>query len=104
MTRRPTTVVMMRQVLKARRMSRIVRAALAASMFLLSAGPVLGQRLPAGVVPLHYALQFTPNLQAETFRGRAAIDVTVSSATSAVTFHAAGSSSRGHRSKQTDLE
>jgi len=54
----------------------------------LSTG-ALAQRLPATVVPTHYALWFAPDLQNATFRGRETIDVTVSNPTTTITLNAA---------------
>ena len=49
----------------------------------------IAQRLPATVMPTHYALWFAPDLQNATFRGRETIDIDVQSPTSAVTLNAA---------------
>ncbi len=46
-------------------------------------------RLPATVVPSHYALWFAPDLARATFRGRTTIDVTVREASTRVVLHAA---------------
>ncbi len=46
-------------------------SALAVAFLLLAASPTAAQRLSGTVVPEHYALWFAPNLQEETFRGRA---------------------------------
>jgi len=54
----------------------------------LSTG-ALAQRLPATVVPTHYALWFAPDLQDATFRGRETIDVTVPNPTTTITLNAA---------------
>src|SRR5438093_1398900 len=61
----------------------------ALAMVAVSTGPGLAQRLPATVVPTHYALWFAPDLQNATFRGRETIDLDVQSPTSAVTLNAA---------------
>ena len=37
----------------------------------------IAQRLPATVMPTHYALWFAPDLQNATFRGRETIDIDV---------------------------
>src|SRR5262245_4377112 len=54
----------------------------------LSTGAI-AQRLPATVVPTHYALWFAPDLQAATFRGRETIDVNVPNPTTTITLNAA---------------
>src|SRR5258705_1133292 len=54
----------------------------------LSTG-ALAQRLPATVVPTHYALWFAPDLQNATFRGRETIDITVANPTTTITLNAA---------------
>ena len=54
----------------------------------LSAG-AFAQRLPATVVPTHYALWFAPDLQNATFRGRETIDVNVPNPTTTITLNAA---------------
>ncbi|PYX96689.1 MAG: hypothetical protein DMG63_16490, partial [Acidobacteria bacterium] len=61
----------------------IMFVALAASLSLQ------GQRLPAGVVPEHYALTFTPNLKDATFSGEETIDVRVLKPTAIITLNAA---------------
>ena len=61
----------------------------ALAMVAVSTGAGLAQRLPATVVPTHYALWFAPDLQNATFRGRETIDLDVQSPTSAVTLNAA---------------
>jgi len=53
------------------------------------ASPALAQRLSGTVVPDHYTLAFDPDLDAETFRGRATIEVTVTEPTTSITLHAA---------------
>ncbi len=47
------------------------------------------QRLPQGVVPQHYDLTFTPNLEKATFTAEETIDVELLKRTSAVTLNAA---------------
>jgi aminopeptidase N len=64
---------------------RVVLALLAAVI----AAPAAAQRLPGGVTPEHYTLWFAPDLERETFRGRAEIRVRLDAAASAVTLHAA---------------
>src|SRR5436305_5512627 len=61
----------------------IMFVALAASLSLQ------GQRLPAGVVPEHYALTFTPNLKDATFSGEETIDVRVLKPTTIITLNSA---------------
>jgi aminopeptidase N len=51
--------------------------------------PAAAQRLPGGVTPEHYTLWFAPDLERETFRGRAEIRVRLDAPASAVTLHAA---------------
>ena len=64
--------------------------ALASLVIVLLIGmPVAAQRLADTVVPEHYSLWFAPDLEKETFRGRASIDVVLAEASSTVTFHAA---------------
>src|SRR5437660_2047690 len=48
-----------------------------------------GQRLPAGVVPEHYQLTFTPNLKDATFSGDETIDVRVLKPTTIITLNSA---------------
>jgi aminopeptidase N len=67
-------------------MLRCVRVAL---VFLLFAAPAAAQRLPGTVLPEHYTLSFTPDLEKETFRGRESIRVTLTEPTTSVTLHAA---------------
>jgi aminopeptidase N len=55
----------------------------------VAAGPALAQRLPATVTPEHYTLWFAPDLEEETFRGKATIDVRVAQSTREITLHAA---------------
>ncbi|HEY6304930.1 MAG TPA: M1 family metallopeptidase [Candidatus Angelobacter sp.] len=47
------------------------------------------QRLPDGIVPLHYDLTFTPNLETATFTGQETIDVQVVKAGPTITLNAA---------------
>src|SRR5260370_2421201 len=46
------------------------------------------QRLPQGIVPDHYDLAFTPDLQKATFAGEESIDVKVQARTASVTLNA----------------
>ncbi len=64
---------------------RVVLALLAAAI----AVPAAAQRLPGGVTPEHYTLWFAPDLERETFRGRAEIRVRLDAPASAITLHAA---------------
>ena len=56
---------------------------------LILAGAASAHRLPATVTPDHYSLWFAPDLNTETFRGRATINVTVAAPTSTITLNAA---------------
>ena len=47
------------------------------------------QRLPAGVVPMHYGLTLAPDLKASTFTGDETLDVSIQQSTSAITLNAA---------------
>ena len=47
------------------------------------------QRLPAGVVPVHYGLTLAPDLKAATFTGDETLDVSIQQSTSAITLNAA---------------
>ena len=47
------------------------------------------QRLPSAVAPVHYALTFTPDLNAATFTGAETIDVTVKEPVKTITLNAA---------------
>ncbi len=69
-------------------MVRVTRI-LALVFILFLASPVSAQRLPGNVVPEHYTLSFTPDLEKETFRGRESIDVVLTERSSAITLHAA---------------
>ena len=51
--------------------------------------PAAAQRLPGTVLPEHYTLAFSPDLEKETFRGRESIQVTITEPTKAITLHAA---------------
>jgi len=66
-----------------------MRRALILLFALLTAVPAAGQRLPESVRPQHYSLWFAPNLDAETFRGRAIIRVVLESPANAITLNAA---------------
>ncbi len=47
------------------------------------------QRLPAGVVPVHYGLTLAPDLKAATFTGDETLDVAIQQPTNAITLNAA---------------
>src|SRR5260221_11364598 len=72
------------------------------SMALLgSADFSAAERLPAGVAPQHYVLQFAPDLARETFTGTARIEVEVAAPTSTIVLNALGLDLRGVRVTQT---
>jgi aminopeptidase N len=56
---------------------------------LLIATPLFAQRLPADIVPEHYDIAVTPNLQAATFSGTERIAVTLKQATATIVLNAA---------------
>lgn len=56
---------------------------------LLFASTALGQRLPAGAIPEHYQLTFTPDFNTNTFTGDEIIDVKLTKPASAITLNAA---------------
>ncbi len=56
---------------------------------LLAASAAFAQRLPTTVTPEHYSLWFAPDLEKETFRGRATITVNIAAPTSTITLNAA---------------
>ena len=58
-------------------------------LFIIVPAFAAAQRLPEGVVPQHYDLTFTPDLQKATFTGEAIIQVQVVRPASAVTLNAA---------------
>jgi Peptidase family M1 domain/Peptidase M1 N-terminal domain len=60
-----------------------------ASLALLTALSLKAQRLPDSVVPEHYALTLTPDLNAATFSGVETIDVAIKAPTNTVTLNAA---------------
>ncbi len=68
------------------------QAALAAAslavLALSSAQPARAQRLPTTVVPTHYTLALTPNLNDATFSGIESIDVNIAQPTQAITLNA----------------
>ncbi len=57
-------------------------------VMLCVAVPVLAQRLPTDVHPLHYALHLTPDLKAAKFAGSETIDVTLDTPKTAITLNA----------------
>ena len=60
-------------------------------LFILALIPVLAtaQRLPGGVVPEHYNLSFTPNLQSATFSGEETIDLQLVKPSAEITLNSA---------------
>jgi aminopeptidase N len=70
-------------------MVRVIRTLLLTTAILLAVPPIGAQRLAGGVVPEHYSLWFAPDLDKETFRGRASIDVVLTEPASSITLHAA---------------
>jgi aminopeptidase N/puromycin-sensitive aminopeptidase len=50
--------------------------------------PAAAQRLSGNVVPSHYSLEFTPDLQAATYTGSEVIDINIKEPTSAITLNA----------------
>jgi aminopeptidase N len=68
-------------------MVRVTRILVA--VLFLTVIPGNAQRLAGGVVPEHYSLWFAPDLEKETFRGRASIDVVLTEPASSITLHAA---------------
>jgi aminopeptidase N len=66
-------------------LSKQILLALAAALLTLSAS---AQRLPTNVKPDHYALAIAPDIAAATFSGTETIDVTLASASNAVTLNA----------------
>src|SRR5262245_51703032 len=61
----------------------------AMTIVLLMATAAAAQRLPGNVLPKHYSLWFAPDLEKETFRGRATIEVTLTEPTTSIALHAA---------------
>ena len=55
----------------------------------VSATTLWAQRLPGGVIPVHYDLTVSPNLSAATFAGEETIRVRLSRASSTIVLHAA---------------
>ena len=69
---------------------RFPRIASYAAMCAALAMPAMAQRLPAGIVPSHYTLTFTPDLASATFAGDEDIVVRVTGATSTIVLNALG--------------
>ncbi len=67
----------------------MAKAALLLAMLLTVPTAAAAQRLGDAVVPEHYSLWFAPDLEKETFRGRAAIRATVTEPATSITLHAA---------------
>jgi aminopeptidase N/puromycin-sensitive aminopeptidase len=65
------------------------RTLLALSLVFVFCGGARAQRLPGGVLPEHYSLTITPDLQKATFAGSETIDVVLDRATNAITLNAA---------------
>ncbi len=65
-----------------------MRTVAAALMFLLPLSSAVAQRLPGTVVPEHYQLTFTPDLEQKTFAGEEVIQVLLLEPTKAITLHA----------------
>jgi len=66
-----------------------MRTALMLLVGCLASVAVEAQRLPTTATPEHYTLWFAPNLESETFRGREAIEVVLSTPSRTITMHAA---------------
>jgi len=65
-------------------------ATLTLSLLALNSAPgLLAQRLPSSVLPEHYALTLSPDLQTATFSGVESIDVQIAQPTSTITLNAA---------------
>jgi aminopeptidase N len=65
-----------------------MRTAVRLLLLLLAAIPVFPQRLPRGVLPVHYELTFTPDFATERFDGDETIHVIVAEPTKEVVLHA----------------
>ena len=70
-----------------RRSKRIAAFALASAFFAIPAATA--QRLPSSVVPQHYALTLTPDIQAAAFTGVESIDVDIKEQTRSITLNSA---------------
>ncbi|HVH89696.1 MAG TPA: hypothetical protein VM912_23465, partial [Terriglobales bacterium] len=66
-----------------------MRKLLFACAVLVSSFNLQAQRLPGGVVPEHYQLTFTPNLQDASFSGDEIIDVRVLKPMTTISLNAA---------------
>jgi aminopeptidase N/puromycin-sensitive aminopeptidase len=67
----------------------LVAAGFAVGIAGVATGRVEAQRLPGGVLPEHYSLVITPDLNAATFAGKETIDVVLDAASTAITLNAA---------------
>ena len=56
---------------------------------LFAAGIALAQRLPEGVIPLHYTLSFSPDIPSAKFDGHEEIRVRLAKPMAAITLNAA---------------
>ena len=70
-------------------MKAFLRRCLFALVLLLVSTPSFAQRLPVDVVPEHYDIAVTPNLQAATFSGTERIVVTLKKSTATIVLNAA---------------
>jgi aminopeptidase N len=70
-------------------MSRFVGSVLVLLLSVLWWTPAAAQRLPGTILPEHYTLSFSPDLERETFRGRESIQVTITEPTRSIVLHAA---------------
>jgi len=61
---------------------------LVAAIFLFIPFMAVAQRLPGNVVPEHYSLSFTPDLQKATFAGQETIDVRIAQPATSITLNA----------------
>ncbi|MCM3881775.1 MAG: M1 family metallopeptidase [Vicinamibacterales bacterium] len=65
------------------------RAALAAALLCIGSGLLPAQRLPATIVPEHYAIQLSPDFSTGMFQGQVRIAVRLTELTNTVTLNAA---------------
>ena len=61
---------------------------LVAAIFLVMPFMAVAQRLPGNIVPEHYSLTFTPDLQKATFAGQETIDVRIAQPAASITLNA----------------